>query len=38
MYPEIDKLKKMLTAENYISEEDSKKAEAASHDSAGFVD
>lgn len=38
MYPSIDKIKSILLKESYISEEDSKAAEAASQDSAGYVD
>lgn len=38
MYPSIDKIKKILLEESYISEADSKAAEDASHDSAGYVD
>src|SRR5919202_1208721 len=38
MYPSIDKIKTILLQENYISEEDSKAAETASHDSRGYVD
>ncbi len=38
MYPDIDKIKAILLKENYIAEADSKAAEAASHDSAGYVD
>src|SRR5689334_18783662 len=38
MYPSIDKIKTALLRENYISEADSQAAEAASHDSAGYVD
>lgn len=38
MYPSIQKIKTLLLKENYISEEDSAAAEAASHDSAGYVD
>lgn len=38
MYPEIADIKKLLIKENYISETDSKAAEAASKDSAGYVD
>lgn len=38
MYPSIDKIKAILLQQSYISEEDSKAAEAASHDSAGYVD
>lgn len=37
MYPSTSKLKAILLKESYISEEDSKNAEAASHDSAGYV-
>src|ERR1700749_4091127 len=38
MYPSIDKIKAILLQEHYISEEDSKAAEAAAHDSAGYVE
>lgn len=38
MYPSIDKLKEILIQENYISAEDSTKAEKVSHDSAAYVD
>jgi type IV pilus assembly protein PilB len=38
MYPSIDKIKAILLKESYISEEDSKAAEAVAHDSAGYVD
>ncbi len=38
MYPSIDKIKSILLQEHYISEEDSAAAEAAAHDSAGYVD
>lgn len=38
MYPSIDKIKSVLLQESYISEEDSKAAEAAAHDSVGYVD
>ncbi len=38
MYPSIDQIKSILLKENYVSEADSKAAEAASHDSAGYVD
>ncbi len=38
MYPSIDKIKSVLLQESYISEEDSKAAEATAHDSAGYVD
>ncbi len=38
MYPERDKLKAVLLKESYVSEEDSKAAEAASQDAAGYVD
>ncbi len=37
MYPSIDKIKSILLKESYISEEDSKAAEAASQDSTGYV-
>lgn len=37
-YPTIDKIKAILLEGHYISEEDSKAAEAAAHDSAGYVD
>jgi type IV pilus assembly protein PilB len=38
MYPDINTIKQILLHENYISEEDSKKAEAAAHDSASYID
>ncbi len=38
MYPSIDKVKAILVRENYISEDDSKKAEAAAQDTAGYLD
>jgi len=38
MYPSIDKLKAILLKESYISEADSKAAEAAGKDSAGYVE
>jgi len=38
MYPSIDKVKTILVHENYISEADSKKAEAAAQDTAGYID
>jgi len=38
MYPDIAKIKSILLKESYISEEDSKAAEAAAHDSAGYID
>jgi type II secretory ATPase GspE/PulE/Tfp pilus assembly ATPase PilB-like protein len=38
MYPSIDKVKAILLGENYISEADSKAAEAAAKDSAGYID
>lgn len=38
MYPSIDKLKSVLVKGNYISEEDSKAAEASAHDGAGYID
>lgn len=38
MYPSIDKIKSLLLKESYISEADSAAAEAASHDSAGYVE
>jgi type IV pilus assembly protein PilB len=38
MYPSVDKIKTVLLHGNYVSEEDSKKAEAASHDSAGYIE
>ena len=38
MYPSIDKIKALLLKESYISEADSKAAEASSHESAGYVD
>lgn len=37
-YPDIQKIKALLIKENYIAEADSKAAEAASSDSAGYVD
>lgn len=38
MYPSIDKIKQILLQENYISEEDSKAAEAGAQDSAGYIE
>lgn len=38
MYPSIDKLRAVLVKGSYISEEDSKAAEAAAHDGAGYID
>lgn len=38
MYPDVKTIKSILVKENYISEADSQAAEAASHDSAGYVD
>lgn len=38
MYPSIDKIKTILLQESYISEEDSKAAEANSSDSAGYIE
>jgi type IV pilus assembly protein PilB len=38
MYPDIDTIKKILLKENYISETDSKAAEIAAKDSAGYVE
>src|SRR5690348_15400230 len=38
MYPDVNTIKTILLKENYIAEADSKAAEAASHDSAGFVE
>lgn len=38
MYPSIDKIKTILLQEGYVSEEESKAAEAASRDSAGYVE
>lgn len=38
MYPSIEKVKAALLAGSYISEADSNAAEAASHDSAGYID
>jgi type II secretory ATPase GspE/PulE/Tfp pilus assembly ATPase PilB-like protein len=38
MYPNIDDIKKLLLKESYISEADSKAAEAVAKDSAGYVD
>lgn len=37
MYPSIDKIKSVLLKQNYISEEDSKAAEADAHDSTAYV-
>jgi type IV pilus assembly protein PilB len=38
MYPSIDTIKQILLQENYISEEDSKMAEVAAHDSQSYVE
>lgn len=38
MYPSIDKIKAILLRESYISEEDSKLAEKAAHDSKGYIE
>src|SRR6266568_774011 len=38
MYPDIATVKSLLLKENYISEEDSKAAEAVAKDSAGYID
>lgn len=38
MYPSIDKIKAILLKESYISEEDSKAAEANAHDSASYIE
>ncbi len=38
MYPDISKVKEILLKENYISPEDSAAAEAASHDTASYID
>ncbi|MEK7152871.1 MAG: ATPase, T2SS/T4P/T4SS family, partial [Patescibacteria group bacterium] len=38
MYPSIDKIKAILLKENYISDADSKAAEAAAQDSTGYVE
>jgi type II secretory ATPase GspE/PulE/Tfp pilus assembly ATPase PilB-like protein len=38
MYPDIETIKSVLLKESYIGEADSKAAEAASHDSAGYID
>ena len=38
MYPNVDKIKEILLKESYISEEDSAAAEAASHDSASYIE
>jgi type II secretory ATPase GspE/PulE/Tfp pilus assembly ATPase PilB-like protein len=38
MYPSVDTIKKVLLQGSYISEADSKAAENASHDSAGYID
>lgn len=38
MLPDIDKIKSILLKESYVSEADSKAAETASHDSAGYID
>jgi type II secretory ATPase GspE/PulE/Tfp pilus assembly ATPase PilB-like protein len=38
MYPSIEKLKEVLLKQSYISPEDSAAAEAAAHDSMGYVE
>ena len=38
MYPSIEKIKEVLLEQSYISAEDSAAAEAAAHDSAGYVE
>ncbi len=38
MYPDIESVKKILLKESYISEADSKAAEAVAHDTAGYID
>lgn len=38
MYPDIETVKKILLQENYISEADSKAAQAAARDSAEYID
>lgn len=38
MYPSIEKLRSVLVEGSYISEEDSKVAEAAAQDGAGYID
>lgn len=38
MYPDVDTIKSILIKENYISEADSLAAEAASHDSTGYIE
>lgn len=38
MYPDIDTIKSILLKESYISEEDSRAAEANAHDSAEYID
>jgi type II secretory ATPase GspE/PulE/Tfp pilus assembly ATPase PilB-like protein len=38
MYPDVQTIKAILVKENFISEADSQAAEAASHDSTGYVD
>lgn len=38
MYPDISTIKSLLLKESYISEADSKAAEAVAHDSASYVD
>jgi len=38
MYPSIDKLRSVLVEGSYISEEDSKAAEATAQDGAGYID
>lgn len=38
MYPNIEKIKEVLLEQSYISAEDSAAAEAASHDSIGYIE
>jgi len=38
MYPSVSEIKGILLKENYISKEDSQAAEAASHDSASYIE
>lgn len=38
MYPSIDKIKKVLLEQSYISPEDSAAAEAVAHDSIGYIE
>lgn len=38
MYPELDDIKAMLLEGSYISPEDSKAAETAAHDTAGYIE